>query len=105
MGMVISLGAGLVVGIMLLVWGLRERSAKHEAQLRLTKVREELARTKTSVSVWQTRHRLAEDAAERAQKQICMLHSTINSLHEQLASCKDPSAVKALLDKELGEQV
>jgi len=97
--------SGLVLGLGLLIWALRERQVKHEAIISLEKARSAVKDLRIDIA--RTRNEAAVNRLDRnrAQAQIDVLHKTVNGLHEQLAACEDPVAVAKLLRAELGEQL
>jgi len=105
MGYAIVGGAGLIVGLGLMIWALRERTLRHFAE---RKADEEAAH----------RARFEAQAVENAEvaqeldsmsKRLMVESETIRSRLEEtrirLAQCGDPKAVKDWLDSELEKEV
>lgn len=101
MGYAIVGGVGLLVGIGLMIWALRERSKRHEAERKADAA--EAAATAA--------RKLSADNAAAAQnlemqhgrmsEQLQILRSALQEARRRLAESGDPEAVKAWLDEEL----
>jgi hypothetical protein len=104
-GVLISAGAGLLLGLGLLIWGLRERGKRHAAELArentlalLKDMRGANERLRTEIGV-------VRRDRNSCQAQVGVLRNALANLHEKLAECKDPEAVEKLLNDELGEGI
>jgi uncharacterized coiled-coil DUF342 family protein len=104
-GALIGAASGLVLGLSLLVWCLRERSKRHDAEADAENARRLLKDSRTAVSRLNTEINVVRKDRDSCNAQIGVLRRTIAGLHEKLAECKDPEAVEKLLNDELGEQL
>jgi len=104
-GALISAGSGLVLGIALLIWGLRERSKRHRAEVTRDNMAGLLKDARGAIERLRTEVNVIRQDRHNCQAQIEVLRKTINGLHEKLAECKDPEAVEKLLNDELGDQL
>lgn len=103
MGYAITGGTGLLLGVAALIWGLRERSARHAAE-------REAAAERVSRKAAEVIARQNVDAIE-AFKAALVRISTVNKTltqrltgaRERLVRCQDPQTIKAWLDEELAE--
>lgn len=102
-GAIIGAGSGLVLGLVLLVWALREGGKRHAAEAARDNARHDLKDARLANERLQVETNVIRKDRNNCRAQIALLHKTINGLHEQLAACKDPAAVAKLLNDELGE--
>lgn len=101
----IGAGSGLVLGISLLIWALRERGARHAAETERDNAKHALDNALLTNDRLRVEVNVIRRERNGCQAQLKVLHETIHGLHEQLAECKDPAAVEKLLNDELGEPV
>ena len=101
MGYLITGGAGLLLGLGLLIWGLRERSKRHAAERAADAAKNELEGAAAQADKNALAARKAEDFAERLDGQVTVLRDRLREARTRLAQCGDPKAVKAWLDQEL----
>lgn len=104
-GALIGAGSGLVLGLVLLVWALRERGKRRDAEVARDNAQSILKDTRAACARLQTENGVINKDRNNCRAQLRVLRTTISSLHEQLAECKDPAAVEKLLNDELGEQL
>lgn len=104
-GTLIGAGGGLVLGISLLIWGLKERSKRHTAELARESIRSLLKDTQNANVRLRTEIDVVRKDRENCQAQLQVLRDALAKLYEKLAECKDPVAVERLLNDELGEQL
>lgn len=102
-GALIGAGGGLVLGISFLIWALRERSKRHDAEADRDSVSYLLKDARLANDRLRVEINVVRRERNGCQAQIKVLHDTIHGLHEKLAECKDPAAVEKLLNDELGE--
>jgi hypothetical protein len=104
MGYLISAGAGLAVGLVILVWALRLRSklaAAEKKALEADAARLEAVRIAGQNA--QAAHN-AEQATIRVERQLDGLRNQLKETQRRLAQSGNPTAVKAWLDAELGKE-
>lgn len=104
-GTLVSVGGGLVLGISLLFWSLRERSRRHAAELALKSSRHLVKGKQEANERLRTEIAVIRKDRDNCQAQLQVLRDTVLGLHEKLAKCKDPAAIEQLLNDELGEQL
>lgn len=104
-GALIGAGGGLVLGLVLLVWALRERGKRHDAEADCSNAKGTLKDVRSACARLQTENGVINKDRNNCRAQLRVLRTTISSLHEQLAACKDPAAVEKLLNDELGKQL
>lgn len=100
MGIAISAGAGLLLGLGLLVWGLRERSKRHAAERAADKAESRLA---NAIDTAQHNGNMAakmEDQKVRLEKQVNVLQERLGELRRVVAEEATIETVKVLLDSE-----
>ena len=101
MGYAITGGIGLLVGIGLLIWALRERTKRHEAEREADAARAALEKAAEQADKNALAALKAEDFAKRLDDQILVLRGRLNEARVRLGQCGDPKAVKDWLDAEL----
>jgi hypothetical protein len=100
---VIVAGVGLVLGVGLLIWALKERSARHKAE------KESLNIGLRNIMLTQQNAALAKatekhkEHEQRQEDQMEVLRKVIDGLRERLVSCQDPQAVTEWLDSEMAD--
>lgn len=101
MGYAIVGGAGLCVGIGLMIWALSERSKRHKAERAAddAKAGKEKMRKMAMQNAVVTEGLRA--ACQRTDKQLEVLRQRLKETRTRLAQTGDPEAVKAWLDDEL----
>lgn len=101
MGYVITGGVGLVLGVGLLIWALRERSKCARAEKAATdadhRLRAALIQADMNAQVAQE----AADSQQRVVSQLNVLRERLYEARRRLAKCGDPKAVQDWLDEEL----
>jgi len=105
MTLLISTGTGLLLGLGLLIWGLRERSARHEAE---RKAAFEAARALGWRHQSEQHAKIAQqldDSTQRVHLQLDQSVARLASVRERLAQCSDPQVIKEWLDDELREEL
>jgi len=104
-GALIGVGSGLVLGLALLIWALRERTKRHDAEMERESAFSKYKDAQSTADRLRIQLGVVRKDLEHSQGQIDVLRKTISGLHEKLAECKDPAAVEKLLNDELGEQL
>jgi len=99
----ISVGSGIVVGLGLLIWGLRERSAKHKAEMNLQLARATNTKLRTEVSTLQVDVEQGTQREQGSARQVKVLRGAIDELRVKLRTCRDPATVRLWLDEQLGK--
>lgn len=98
-------GAGLLLGLGLMIFVLVERSKRHTAERAAdtAKAGESAALDHLATA----RETVNTQAAEltRTRLQVETIRTALNAAREQLVQCKDPASVKAWLDEQLKEEV
>jgi uncharacterized protein HemX len=97
----ISLGAGLLLGVALLIWALSERSKRAAAEKTTLEAQADAdaARKLACENV-----RVATDLKEQlaaAGRQTAVLRATLEEAQKRLVACEDPQAIKDWLAAEL----
>ena len=104
MGYAISIGAGLLVGIGLLIWALGERSKRHKAERAAdaaAKERDDFERRAQENAESAAK---SEEFAQRLSKQVDGLRTKIRELVLRLAKGAKPDDVREWLREELDEE-
>jgi len=104
MGYAIVGGIGLFVGIGLMIWALRERSKRHEAERKADKAQQERADFERAVKHNAQVAVNAEAETKRVERELDGVRLQLSEVRKRLAQCGDPKAVKAWLDDELKEE-
>jgi len=99
----ISIGSGLILGIVLLIWALNERSKRHGAQMSLVLARATNTKLRTEISMLQVDVEQGTKREQGAARQVTVLHGVIDELRVKLRTCRDPAAVRSWLDEQLGK--
>lgn len=100
---VIVAGAGLALGLGLLIWGMLERSARHKAEKEALNIGLRnimLTQQNGALTKATEKHK---DHAKRQGDQLGVLRKVIKGLRERLVSCQDPQAVTEWLDSEMAD--
>jgi len=94
-------GGGLVLGIVLLIWGLAQKNARHAAEREAAKA--QLAEHAAKMAAANNAARAMELEAEiqRVGEQLALVRSRLTEAHDRLIKCEDPKTIKAWLDAEL----
>jgi hypothetical protein len=100
-GYVISIGAGLALGLGLLIWGLRERSKRHAAERRADKAGKEVWAADARALANAKAAGQSEELHQRSAEQVEVLRARLREARERLVQCQDPKAIKDWLDSEL----
>jgi len=101
MGIAIAGGSGILLGLGLLLWALRERSKRHGAELRAMeaeKVKEEFESAAEHNAEISSE---LEVQAQRLSEQLAILRNRLSEARVRLAKAGSPEAIKEWLDKEL----
>ncbi len=101
----ITFGGGLAIGIAFLIFALRERSLRQEAEANVTKITQQLTQ---ATSIAANNAKVADDLkAEciRNEERLGVLRKTLQEAQQRLLACNDPKAVKDWLDAELKGEV
>lgn len=103
MSYVIIAGAGLLLGLGLLVWGLRERAKRHAAEKQALRLSTQLNAAKEKgekLAQMALKHRQEMKQAELAASK---LRDTMDLLRTRLIACQDPTTIKEWLDHEMAD--
>jgi hypothetical protein len=105
MGYLATAGGGLVLGIALMIWGLRERSKRHAAEK--AQAAAQLAEHAAKMVAANNAARAMELEAEvkKVDDQLDFVRQRLSEARDRLVSCEDPQAIKDWLDAELGAEV
>lgn len=103
MGIAISAGAGLLLGLGLMIWGLRERSKRHSAEMAA-----EISKTEAKQfrELADHNHEIAgklRAEIRRINTQLTSVRGRLNETRSRLVECKDPKAIMDWLDSESEE--
>ena len=104
MGLIAALGGGLLLGLALMIWGLRERSKRHAAEREADKMRVQFREAKEIANANAGKAFVAEENATRLDSQIAGMRGRLAEMRTRLAECGDPKAIQKWLDDELGEK-
>lgn len=100
MGIAISAGAGLLLGLGLMIWGWRERSARHQAERAMVQAGiERLA----AVNLANHNHKRAgelEAEVVRRDEHLHVLRERLAAVREQVVLRATTETLKALIDAE-----
>jgi uncharacterized protein HemX len=101
MGYVIVAGAGLAVGLGLMIWALTERGKRHEAERKADEAehREQAQRELANQNASAAQN--LEMQHGRMSEQLSVLRKALEEARTRLAESGDPEAVKTWLDEEL----
>jgi hypothetical protein len=97
-------GIGLLLGLGLMIWALRERSLRSDLEKDLNFAKNEqerhrkLACLNADIAAQQTKD------LKRLSTQVTYLRSRLGNLRERLVKCRDPETIKEWLDEELKEE-
>jgi len=105
MGYAIVGGIGLLIGLALLVWGLRERSSRHTAERRADASLAQEKMLRAALRVNSETMRMEQKQRKQAQIAADGNRMIIEQLRSRLRLCTDPSTVRKWLDNELKETV
>ena len=96
-------GAGLLLGLVLLIWALRERSKRSKAEEQSLKSEQRckmLSRQVKDLSLALEAHKRQ---ARKDEEQLEVLRTTIDGLRRKLVACQDPETISSWLDSELSD--
>jgi hypothetical protein len=105
MGIAISIGSGLLLGIGLMIWGLVERKKRYEAEKKAMRAEDLKRLMKIRLENTLKQVEASNEDKKKAENQIGMLRGTIDKLRDRLKECKDPETIKNWLEEELGGQI
>lgn len=97
-------GAGLLLGLGLMVWALRERSLRHRAERELDGAKLKTQSAQEAALANFAHAAELEQQIGRMAQQLATLRERLRETRIRLARCGDPKAVKAWLDEELKAQ-
>jgi len=101
----ITAGAGLVLGLGLLIWGLRMRGKLADSEMLLEKsrgtVKEMIGRLNEADKALQALHK----DRQSLERQVVTLRGTIEEMRQQLIQCRDPATIRKWLDEEMGKKL
>ena len=97
----ITAAAGLLLGLGLLIWGLRERSQRHKAELRCKDHWLERRKLEVKIQALQRQGRTARLEVERSRGALDRLRTILDVARARLMRCTDPRTVKTWLDEEM----
>lgn len=100
-GVVITAAAFLAVGLSLMVWALRERSKRHEAEKATVqaRVKEDEHRRLAAKNAGTVQN--LEMQHGRMSEELTILRTALEKARKLLAESGDPETVKAFLDEQL----
>ena len=100
----ITAGVGVLLGLSLLIWGLREQTARHKAE----RAADAAATGESSAlgHLADARETVNAQALEltRARVQNDAIRKTVDELRKRLVECKDVKTVQEWLDEELKDE-
>jgi predicted RNase H-like nuclease (RuvC/YqgF family) len=96
--------AGLLLGLGLMVWALRERSARHKAEREVSDLEDTIKWKDQAIKNWRDGFDRLDVECKRQDTFIMTLKSEIEELQTRLVAAKDPETIKDLLDEELGKE-
>jgi hypothetical protein len=105
MGYAIVGGIGLLLGIALLIWALRERSKRHGAESSLKDAQVKRVEAERIAGVNLAHAKELEAQAQRLNDQIEVQRGRLTECRGRLAEGGSPAAIKDWLDSELKENV
>jgi hypothetical protein len=98
---VISIGSGLAIGLSLLIWGLRERSLRHKAELAREKLKSETVRLDRLGKDLEVRVHALQGSLMAERTACGNLRAVLAAARERLIACNDPQTIKVWLDGEM----
>lgn len=101
MGYVITGGAGLLLGVALLIWALRERGLRAKAEKEATQATVDLGIVRQAAAASADTAKDAEENVKRLEGQVTTLRQRLGEARQRLIEAEDPKAIKAWLDEEL----
>jgi predicted nucleic acid-binding Zn-ribbon protein len=104
MGYAIVGGLGILLGLGLMIWALRERAARHEAERATDKAVKERDTASRIADANRAQALKLDKERRRLEMQIGALRIRLDEAWESLAKSGDPKAVKDWLDKELSAE-
>lgn len=100
----VSIGAGLLLGLGLLIWGLRERSKRHEADGKASDLSVKLGRKQVEVDGLNYRLRVSQSELDRSNDALDRVRTMLDVVRAKMMVCKDPKVVKTWLDQEMRDK-
>lgn len=101
---VIAALVGVAIGVGLLIWGLRERRLRYEAEKKLVETDAQVGRLLVEVHDLKKQAGALEDERAKVDAQVVTLRRVVDELRTRLVACADVKAIKSWLMKELGEE-
>lgn len=98
---VITAGAGLALGLGLLIWGLRERSKRHTAERALDLALAAEVNARRIADQNAVRADVLENHSQRLDEELGLLRARLKVAYERLVKTNDPEAIRSWLDDEL----
>ena len=107
MGLVLSLGGGILGGLAIMIWALAERSKRHKAEtdfifmeVKKKDADKEIERIKKLVTGM-------EDEKKRLEEQILFLRNQVDKFRDRLlVECEnDPETIQDIFDQEFAEKI
>lgn len=99
----ITAGAGVLLGLGLLIWGLAERSTKHEAETKAMTLGVQVKIREERVKWLQNQLNFAKQEQVKTEEALAVTRGAVSKLREQLVKHGGPEAIKHWLDEELGD--
>lgn len=101
MGYVITAGSGLLLGIGLLIWAIRERSKRADAEKGLITAQATLRMRDLAAQDMERTIKTLQLENRQINKEAVAVREAYKASLERLKACKDPEAVQSWLEEEL----
>lgn len=100
----ISICGGLAIGIAFLVWALRERTKRHEAERVADAARAAEAAALEALAAAHTTVDMQVGELNRTRTQVETVRTALDAARKKLVMCQDGPTVKAWLDEQLKDE-
>lgn len=97
----ISISGGLFLGLALLIWGLRERAARHRAERATSNLQIEVSQERTRSRDLLAQVHALQTSLVAEQTACTRLRAIAKAVRAHLLTSSDPATIKNWLDQEL----
>ena len=101
----ICLGIGFAIGAGFLIWGLRERSLRNDAEKAIMAFEARVADLERIGKQAATTVENLRAELTREHARVLVLRSTLEQAQQRLLACNDPETIKKWLEDELAETI
>lgn len=101
----ICLGIGLAIGVGFLIWALRERAKRGDAEKGMDAALAQVTRLEEHIKKEQIIAANLQAELARENARVTVLRRALEEAQQRLLSCNDPKAVREWLEAELKTQI